>query len=478
LHSKFRKADRAKLEEGLHRFKGVLVSTQVVEAGIDLDARTLITDVCPWSSLVQRCGRLGRNMTYKDADCFVVDVASALPYKQTHLQDTLNRLFGIADVSIHTLMGIKPPVEYSKKPTIDLPLLKQLFDVHNKEPISDLVRDIGNPSVYVSWRLKKNLHRHMEKPDQLELCSVMPNEFIKMEPKEAWIIDEDNSTRKQTCFKKVDWKNHKVEPGNIYIVPTTTKHYSKELGFILGCRRRVSEITQRTPKVRRAGGSYANAINKAFGLVGHSCDTANFAKKLTNEIDLTFKEYKDLVVLSAYLHDIGKAHPVFQETCFGQDPNNPLAKGDAYKRFANGQAYSRPGFRHEAASALQAMEWGLSPMVCWLLGSHHGQVITQFKSIKDDVDTEESCCGVRSGDVVPAVRGAWRRDIPRPTEIPIEAGSCFPETILRLPWEHSETWEQMFDDLWEEYGPLVLAALHTFVRIADHRASEFRTPVS
>lgn len=476
LHSKFRKADRAVMETGLDKFKGILVSTQVVEAGIDLDARKLITDVCPWSSFVQRCGRLGRNATYKQADCIVVDIPNYLPYKKQHIQDTVNRLFKIADVSIHTLMNVTPPPEFTKRPIIDLPLLKKLFDVHNKEPISELVRDIGNPSVYLCWRLGRKLHSTMDKPDQLELCSVMPNEFIKMEVKEAWIVDEEKSTRKQTVYSKVDWKTHKVEPGNTYIIPTASKNYSKELGFLLGCRRRVVEINQKTPRTRRAGGSYANAKNKAFGLVGHSCDAANFARGITRQIDLVFDEYKEAVILSAYLHDTGKAHPVFQETCYGTDPNNPLAKGDAYKRFPNGQAYSRPGFRHEAVSALQAMEWELDPIIVWLLGTHHGQIITQFKSYREGIDTETSCAGIYSGDVVPAVRGAWRRDIPRPSGIPVERGYCFPETPLRLPWEHERKWEQMFDELWEEFGPLVLAALHSYVRIADHRASEFRSP--
>ena len=38
----------------------VIVATQVVEAGVDVSARTLVTELAPWSSLVQRFGRCAR----------------------------------------------------------------------------------------------------------------------------------------------------------------------------------------------------------------------------------------------------------------------------------------------------------------------------------------------------------------------------------------------------------------------------------
>ena len=61
IHSRFRQADR---EEALKRVTAalgpngrVVIATQVVEAGLDLSATTLLTDLAPWSSIVQRAGR-------------------------------------------------------------------------------------------------------------------------------------------------------------------------------------------------------------------------------------------------------------------------------------------------------------------------------------------------------------------------------------------------------------------------------------
>ncbi|MES1023333.1 helicase-related protein [Gloeocapsa sp. BRSZ] len=64
IHSRFLGIDREKLQQKLKGYQGVIVATQVVEAGVDLDA-VLITELCPWSSFVQRCGRCGRKRTEK-----------------------------------------------------------------------------------------------------------------------------------------------------------------------------------------------------------------------------------------------------------------------------------------------------------------------------------------------------------------------------------------------------------------------------
>ena len=65
LHSRFRPQDRARQQD---RLKGILntdagqivVATQVVEAGVDLSAAILWTEVAPLPSIVQRLGRLNR----------------------------------------------------------------------------------------------------------------------------------------------------------------------------------------------------------------------------------------------------------------------------------------------------------------------------------------------------------------------------------------------------------------------------------
>jgi len=61
LHSKFATSDKIKNIENLEKHK-VVVSTQVLEVGVDYDADLLISEIAPLVSLVQRCGRLVRNL--------------------------------------------------------------------------------------------------------------------------------------------------------------------------------------------------------------------------------------------------------------------------------------------------------------------------------------------------------------------------------------------------------------------------------
>ncbi|WP_199730417.1 type I-G CRISPR-associated helicase/endonuclease Cas3g [Amycolatopsis panacis] len=64
LHSRFRPGDRRRQVDGALTQPGaqgtIVVSTQVLEAGVDVTSETLVTEAAPWSSLVQRAGRCNR----------------------------------------------------------------------------------------------------------------------------------------------------------------------------------------------------------------------------------------------------------------------------------------------------------------------------------------------------------------------------------------------------------------------------------
>ncbi|ERM92163.1 hypothetical protein O163_06715 [Caldanaerobacter subterraneus subsp. yonseiensis KB-1] len=67
-HSRFTRDDRRKVENKIYEFFGkqanpepaILVTTQVAEAGLNISAPLIITDLCPMDSLIQRAGRCQR----------------------------------------------------------------------------------------------------------------------------------------------------------------------------------------------------------------------------------------------------------------------------------------------------------------------------------------------------------------------------------------------------------------------------------
>ena len=78
LHSRMTTSDRFEslksVEEALERGRpAVLVSTQVVEAGVDLSFDALITDAAPISSIVQRVGRVSRRPCSRPGLIYIVE---------------------------------------------------------------------------------------------------------------------------------------------------------------------------------------------------------------------------------------------------------------------------------------------------------------------------------------------------------------------------------------------------------------------
>ena len=111
LHSRFTMAQRKELEEKvMKRFPnsktaspGVLVSTQIVEASLDISLDCLYTDICPMDSLIQRMGRVLRYIRtpfeYSGEENIVVcvskedgEVKNAEVYNPTIVDRTLKAL--------------------------------------------------------------------------------------------------------------------------------------------------------------------------------------------------------------------------------------------------------------------------------------------------------------------------------------------------------------------------------------------------
>ena len=83
LHSRFRPADRmremGKIVGTDARSDIIVIATQAVEAGVDISAAVMFTELAPWASMVQRFGRANRRAKLEDgADVFWIDLLGAL----------------------------------------------------------------------------------------------------------------------------------------------------------------------------------------------------------------------------------------------------------------------------------------------------------------------------------------------------------------------------------------------------------------
>lgn len=102
----------------------VVVATQTLEVGIDVDFADLVTELAPASSLVQRFGRVNRLGRRKDSKVVVIEPASgdsvkkdAPPYKAVDLSNAyawLEALNGAENPSVNPAAMVKnPPVQSS-----------------------------------------------------------------------------------------------------------------------------------------------------------------------------------------------------------------------------------------------------------------------------------------------------------------------------------------------------------------------------
>jgi CRISPR-associated endonuclease/helicase Cas3 len=103
VHARFTAADRRRLEHevtqrlGRQGSGGVVVSTQVCEAGLDISADLLLTELAPADALVQRAGRCAR---FGGEGRVVVFAADPPPYEPAAVEATRAHLQAQADLSL------------------------------------------------------------------------------------------------------------------------------------------------------------------------------------------------------------------------------------------------------------------------------------------------------------------------------------------------------------------------------------------
>ena len=113
IHSRFRPAEREGWvtnflsRDSLNaKTNRIMIATQVVEAGVDISASCLMTELAPWPSLVQRFGRAARYGG--QAEVVVLDQQheddnKALPYSIVELESSRDALKQIEGVSLTDL---------------------------------------------------------------------------------------------------------------------------------------------------------------------------------------------------------------------------------------------------------------------------------------------------------------------------------------------------------------------------------------
>ncbi len=489
IHSRFRSADRKELTDRLldqdNPLTGFLITTQAVEAGVDISAVVLFTELTTWWSFVQRVGRCNRYGENDLATVFWIDIDlekknTSQPYDEKDLKlcrEELEKLVYVGSPNLEAVYVTPPDVTGNLLRRTDL---LQLFDTSedlagHTIDVSSFIRDTSETDIGIAWREWEDDKppEGMKKIEQAEICRASlygkeSIEFLK-DKKSLWIRNDRSG----------EWQNpENLHSGMIILVHCDRGGYNSVLGFTGDPKDRPSSVDLQLNESEDSDRADRwTQTGDYVTITQHAEDVAKEVTKICQELagwELPIQELID----SGRWHDQGKAHEAFQ----GMLTQNRLDKqtGELWAKSDNGKGKmeaERQGFRHELVSALCALETGQSFLLAYLVAAHHGKVRMQIQpnqnerppAGKDSAGKDRKdlryARGVHDGDLIPAVDLGAGVNTP---EITIDL-SCME---LGGGQSGKPSWAQQAAELLAEYGPFKLALLESIIRIADIRVSK------
>ena len=388
IHSRFRPADRANWVESFlsrpHCKPGtdrIIISTQVVEAGVDFSAGLLITDLAPWPSLVQRFGRCAR--WGGSGLVFVIDQgfekpAQAKPYEIDALIQARKACERLFDVSVNELSRFESMLELNEPKFYSTLYPYQPLHVLSKHELLDLFDtslDLSGADIDVSRFIRAGDERDVsvfwrnedESWDDSE--SVKPPSSIKYHRNEIcavpfvkarkWILNNVKKGKKAWIWDWVDrrWRIPKsgseILPGQTLLILGSSGGYTPDAGWGSTYTKKVPEILQtnlntielkeitqwkynketckeephtRFKRIFETSADLAED-DESLSFTVHSWQTiathgwyvADVAESIARTVGT---RYKSLLHLASRWHDIGKAHQAFQNSIWSDDRPN------------------------------------------------------------------------------------------------------------------------------------------------------------
>jgi CRISPR-associated endonuclease/helicase Cas3 len=418
VHSRFRGQERTGFREAFLRKEAplpaggrIIVATQVVEAGVDISASLLVTDLAPWSSLVQRFGRCARYANDSGGIVVLGMPKSAAPYEEADLRAATDAL---ADLINEHRSGAPRALEAFEE-AADPGLLERLYryqpaHVLRRRDLDDLfdttadlsgadldisryIRSGEERDVHVFWRaLSPQFSRTIARDDvgpvsREELCPVPVGElreWAKLDGKRAvYVVDYLDPAGRWT---RLDLK--KIVPGMTLLLATASGGYIPAQGWSPKSSADVAPVLRATTPLDDAQAKLDRSAQAAEDdslshtrwktIAVHGRETGALLEGLGRELGLDGSLIK-LLSLAGRWHDAGKVHWIFQGAIHeaARREGGPIAQGRDLAKAPDGAwkrpAYpERPGFRHELASTLAILELlrRARPDHAALLGDH------------------------------------------------------------------------------------------------------------
>ena len=500
VHSRFRANDRHDKQQALASAPGpagkIVIATQTVEAGVDISARTLVTELAPWASLVQRFGRCNRAGEYDQAEVSWIDIDTArrgdsAPYRPVELDEARRILHSLDGQSVEPARvqelnaseaETEPAVVIRRRDVLDL------FDTTpdlsgNYLDVSPFVRGDEATEVAVFWRSISGGEPDADTPGPTPSETVnVPlgtndiQKYLRKPTRTAWTRDYLND----------DWRRvsaQDIYPGMTLLLDAAQGGYSTELGWNADGSSPVPGVDSEPEPADGQGTDPASTGRKVWvTLQDHCRNVAAETERIVRPLAtlLPDEEVTKAIATAALYHDAGKAHPCFQQMLRESLPTgiDPPENGLYAKGRGNGRN-ERRHFRHELGSAIAILEHAneldgkYRDLASYLAAAHHGKIRMSIRSLPGSGSNAR-------GNPDPCLLLGY--DTQEPETLPpvdLGGGVQVPETELDLSIARiglndgsRRSWLERSLALLEWLGPFRLAYLEAIVRAADIRASQ------
>lgn len=499
IHSRFRGHERRELTRRVTGLPGeaghIVVATQVVEAGLDLNAAMLVTEAAPWPSLVQRAGRCNRTGRISDAQlCWVPPDAKRHPYAEEDVAASVAELEVLEGRSVtgEELLARDVAVTDPAVAVLRRADLVGLFDTAPDLSGADLdvapyVRDADELDAQLIWATWEP-----ELVDGRPAPDGRPPADAKA-PAGKWrcrapLADVAALAKRASVWRlgqvRGRWTRvtpqERARPGEVLLVAAADGGYDPLTGFDPAVRGPVPDSPDLGPLGEPAAGA-EDCFGADPASVGqhdwvslreHSEDTRDHAGALLSVLRPALPDgTRQAAETAAYLHDTGKVHETWQNALCKLASPDELANVQAERPFAKSAKQGRlrfdggVAFRHELASLLLVdgplrkllTDVTDSDLVRYLMLAHHGKLRVQVRDL--DQASSDVLLGLEDG-------AAW--------SVPPLLGQPAAEMTVDLKQfalGGRTSWTRTALSLRDSYGPFILAYLETVVRVADWRAS-------
>ena len=514
LHSRFRPKDREEILSGsalsgapLPSAGEIVVATQAVEAGVDVSARLLISEVAPWFSMIQRLGRCSRAGEFdpEGGGEFVwlnrATKAETAPYDLDDVKKSAEIMRGFEGKSASPAALESTKDAFGEVECANVLRRRDAIDVFDNSAdlsggytdISRYVRSDDEKSAFVFWR---NVGESSEcllgqsPPRRDELVGVPIGDFKKYATAKASKTAKAARTLWTWDFLVGRWKEigfGEVRPGMSVMLDADAGGYSEDRGWSVSDWNAVNPVEIERGEREAVGDGhesdpYSVGSPKIVTLADHSRRVESEAAAILDALGISGSHPKtaEAVKTAALFHDVGKVHPAFQTMLRGgEEPSGedePLAKSvaGAGSRDENG----RKQFRHEIGSAMAVLqnadnldEGDRRDLAAYLAMSHHGKVRIRLQPLArgaKEIPSKDFLLGfdMNSAETLDAVSLGEGLECPE-TLVDVSAASRIGGAV----GEEGRSWQDMALEVLERRGPFLLAFLEAITRAADHRAS-------